>query len=209
MHVHTIHPGELGPGEIARWHEIQQASPWYGNPFLSPEFAIAVGRHRPDSRVGALMDGHQAAGVRLTALLWCMPMMGDDDRPWTARSRLRDRQYGTDANLAPRQGLYCWQRLRLDLPPLVLDLAGLRGSEMVADVGCGNGAYLTELARRGHAGPVLGMDLSAGMLRAARGRAPAAVLAAGDAAALPLRDAVSDLALAAHMLYHLPEPLDR
>jgi hypothetical protein len=31
------------------------------------------------------------------------------------------------------------------------------------DVGRGNGVYLAGLARRGHAGPVLGMDLSAGM----------------------------------------------
>jgi hypothetical protein len=42
--------------------------------------------------------------------------------------------------------------------------------------------YLAELARRRHAGPVLGVDLSAGVLRAARRRAPTAVLAAGDAA---------------------------
>ena len=49
-------------------------------------------------------------------------------------------QYRTDANLAARQSLYRWQRPRLDLPPLVLDLAGLRGSETVTDVGCANGA---------------------------------------------------------------------
>jgi SAM-dependent methyltransferase len=145
--------------------------------------------------------------VAVSGLLRFMPMIGDDDTPWTDRSLLRDVQYRTDANLAARQSLYSWQRPRLDLPPLVLDLAGLCGSEMVTDVGCGNGPYLAGLVRRGHAGPVLGMDLSAGMLRAARSRAPAAVLAAGDAAALPLRDAISDLTLAAHMLYHLPRPL--
>jgi trans-aconitate methyltransferase len=64
-----------------------------------------------------------------------------------------------------------WQHPRLDLPPLVLDLAGLRGSETITDAGCGNGAYLAELTRRGHAGQVLGIDLSAGMLYAARSRA--------------------------------------
>ena len=53
---------------------------------------------------------------------------------------------------------------------------------------------------------MLGIDLSVGMLHAARSRAPAAILAAGDAAALALRDAVSDVTLAAHMLYHLPQP---
>jgi SAM-dependent methyltransferase len=135
-----------------------------------------------------------------------MPMTGDDDRPWTSRPLLRGVQYRTDANLAARQSVYRWQHPRVDLPPLVLDLAGLSGSETITDAGCGNGAYLAELARRGHAGKVLGIDLSAGMLHAARSRAPAATLAAGDAAALPLRDAVTDVTLAAHMLYHLPQP---
>lgn len=135
-----------------------------------------------------------------------MLMTREDDRLWTDRSRLRNVQYRTDANLAARQSFYRWQHRRLDLPKLVLDLAALRGSETVADIGCGNGGYLAELGRRGHAGPVLGIDLSAGMLHAARSRAPAAILAAGDAAALPLRDEVSDLTLAMHMLYHLPRP---
>ena len=50
----------------------------------------------------------------------------------------------------------------------MLDLTTLRRGETVVDVGCGNGGYLTELARRAHAGRVLGVDLSAGMLEAAR-----------------------------------------
>jgi len=133
-------------------------------------------------------------------------MTGDDARLWTDRSWLRDVQYRTDANLAARQSLYAWQRPRLNLPPLVLGLAAPHGGETVADVGCGNGAYLAELARRRHAGPVLGVDLSAGMLQAARSRAPGASLIAGDAAALPLRDDTSDLTLAIHMLYHVGEP---
>lgn len=125
---------------------------------------------------------------------------------WTDRSCLRDLQYRTDANLAARQAIYAYQRPKLDLPPAVLGLVALRGDETVADVGCGNGAYLAELARRGHCGPVLGVDFSAGMLRAARSRAPRASLIAGDAGALPLRDDASRLTLAMHMLYHLPEP---
>jgi SAM-dependent methyltransferase len=132
--------------------------------------------------------------------------MSDDAQLWTDRSRLRDTQYRTDANLAARQSLYRFQQPRVDLPPLVLSLAAPNGSEAAADIGCGNGAYLAELTRRRHTGPMLGIDLSAGMLPAARSRAPYAILAAGDAAALPLRDGVSDLTLAAHMLYHLPQP---
>jgi SAM-dependent methyltransferase len=133
-------------------------------------------------------------------------MTRDDARQFTDRSWLKDVQYRTDANLAARQSIYAYQHPRLDLPVRVLGLAGLRGGETVADVGCGNGAYLAELARRGHTGPVLGLDLSAGMLGAARRRVPGARLAVADAAALPLRDDVTDLTLVLHMLYHVLEP---
>jgi SAM-dependent methyltransferase len=63
-----------------------------------------------------------------------------------------------------------------------------------------HGLYLAELARRGHAGPILGADMSPGMLRAARQRAEDAgpagpALLVADATALPLRDAAADLTL--------------
>jgi SAM-dependent methyltransferase len=130
----------------------------------------------------------------------------DPDALWVDRPWLVGTQYKTDANLAARQSIYVYQRPRHDITRLVIDLAGLAGGELIADVGCGNGAYLAELAGRGHAGPVLGLDLSPGMLRAARGRAPEAGLAVADAAALPLADEAVDVALAMHMLYHVPEP---
>lgn len=44
------------------------------------------------------------------------------------------------------------------------------------------------------------------MLAAAKGAAPGAGLAVGDAGALPLADGVAEVTLAAHMLYHVPEP---
>jgi SAM-dependent methyltransferase len=133
-------------------------------------------------------------------------MTGDDTPLLTERSYLQGVQYRTDANLAARQSIYAFGHPWLDLPLSVVDQAGLRGDETVVDVGCGNGAYLAELARRGHSGPVLGVDFSIGMLQAARGRAPEASLVAGDAAALPLRENASDVTLAMHMLYHVPEP---
>jgi SAM-dependent methyltransferase len=77
-------------------------------------------------------------------------------------------QYRTDANLAARQSIYAYQHPRIDLTARILDLAAPARGEVVADVGCGNGAYLAELARRGFAGRVIGADLSFGMLRAAR-----------------------------------------
>lgn len=133
-------------------------------------------------------------------------MASDSSQLWASRSCLQNVQYRTDVNLAARQSIYAYQRPLIDLPAVVLGLAALHGHETVADTGCGNGAYLAELARRGHAGPLLGVDLSAGMLHSARRRASHAGLVVGDAAALPLPDDACDLALAAHMLYHVPSP---
>jgi SAM-dependent methyltransferase len=142
---------------------------------------------------------------------------------WNDRAYLRGAQYKTDANLTARQSIYAYQQPRVDLPARVLDLAGPAPSDTIADVGCGNGIYLAELARRGLPGRVLGVDMSLGMLAAARQRLTTAgdlagpgpavgpvhvALACADATALPLRDGAADLTLAAHMLYHVPEPSD-
>jgi CelD/BcsL family acetyltransferase involved in cellulose biosynthesis len=55
-------PDELGPTEIAAWQSMQRATASLANPFLSPEFAIAVGRFRPAARVAVLYDGPFIAG---------------------------------------------------------------------------------------------------------------------------------------------------
>ena len=125
----------------------------------------------------------------------------------TGRTYLTRVQYRTDVNLAARQAIYAYQQPRIDLAKTVLDLAGVSGAEAIADIGCGNGAYLAELARRDYAGRVVGVDLSAGMLSAASGRAPDAALLVGDAAALPMADDAVDVAMAMHMLYHVPDRL--
>jgi SAM-dependent methyltransferase len=126
--------------------------------------------------------------------------------PWTDRGLLGG-QYRTDANLAARQSVYAFQRPRIDLPATVLSLARLEGTEIVADIGCGNGAYLAGLSQRDHGGRAIGVDLSAGMLKAARGTAPGAAVLCGDAARLPLGDSCADVVLAPHMLYHVPDPM--
>jgi SAM-dependent methyltransferase len=124
----------------------------------------------------------------------------------TDKSYLTAVQYQTDANLAARQSIYAFQQPKIDLVASVLGLAGLAGSETVADVGCGNGIYLAGLARRGHTGRLVGVDLSPGMLAVTRAAVPGASLVVGDAAALPLADGAADATLAPHMLYHVPDP---
>ena len=129
---------------------------------------------------------------------------------WSDRVFLRDVQYQSDANLAARQSIYAYQRPPIDLPARVLELVDtsvLSPADVIADIGCGNGRYLAELARRGVRGQLIGADLSVGMLRAARSRAAAAGLIAADASRLPFRDGIAGLTLANHMLYHVPDPL--
>jgi CelD/BcsL family acetyltransferase involved in cellulose biosynthesis len=58
-----MRPCELGPAEIATWQAMQRATPSLANPFLSPEFAVAVGRFRPDTpNVAVLTDGPSITG---------------------------------------------------------------------------------------------------------------------------------------------------
>lgn len=113
---------------------------------------------------------------------------------------LRD-QYADSGRLSARQSLWAL-RTGPALYPTVLDLAELGGTEIVVDVGCGNRAYLAELRRSGHRGPVLGLDLSEGMARRSRGHAPTAM---ADAQALPLAAGRVDVVLSMHMLYHVPD----
>lgn len=113
---------------------------------------------------------------------------------------LRD-QYADDVRLSARQSLWR-QRTGPSLYQKVLSLAALTGTEVVVDVGCGNGRYLAELERRGHTGTVLGFDLSPAMARLGGAHAPTVV---ADAQALPLRAGGADVALSMHMLYHVPD----
>ncbi|HUN33867.1 MAG TPA: GNAT family N-acetyltransferase [Trebonia sp.] len=62
MRVSLMHPCELGRSEIAAWHAMQRATPSLAHPFLSPEFAMAVGHFRPGARVAVLMDGQRVCG---------------------------------------------------------------------------------------------------------------------------------------------------
>jgi len=62
VQVSLIHPGELGPAEITAWHRMQRSTPSIDNPFLAPEFAMAVGLFRPGARVAVLTEGQSSIG---------------------------------------------------------------------------------------------------------------------------------------------------
>lgn len=120
----------------------------------------------------------------------------------TDRNLLRDRQYADAGNLSARQSLWAHRPGRTR-PAIWLDALALDGTETILDVGCGNGAYLGELRRRGHTGRLLGADLSPGMAAVASETGAGVVVA--DATRLPVATGAVDLALAMHMLYHVPD----
>lgn len=108
-------------------------------------------------------------------------------------------QYIDPARLSARQGIWSFRRPALDFVTWALGQVGLRGDELVLDVGCGNGHYLRALIDGGHEGLLVGLDISAGMLAAVP---PRVGRLSADAQALPFADSRADLTLAMHMLYH-------
>jgi CelD/BcsL family acetyltransferase involved in cellulose biosynthesis len=62
VRVVLCRPADLGPAEISRWRQLQREDPRQANPFLAPEFAIVLARHRPDTWVAVLEDGSGIVG---------------------------------------------------------------------------------------------------------------------------------------------------
>ncbi|MEV8365019.1 GNAT family N-acetyltransferase [Streptomyces niveus] len=52
--IRVVRPGELDAGEIERWRELRALSGAPANPFMEPEFSLAVGRVRPGARVAVI-----------------------------------------------------------------------------------------------------------------------------------------------------------
>lgn len=83
--------------------------------------------------------------------------------------------------------------------------AGLAPGKRLLDVATGTGLVAREgVAILGRADDVIGLDLSAGMLRQARGNLPVALVQA-RAEALPLADASVDLVSMGYALRHVPD----
>jgi CelD/BcsL family acetyltransferase involved in cellulose biosynthesis len=102
VRVSLIHPSDLGESEVAAWHAMQRATPALHNPYLSPEFAMAVGRFRPEARVAVLTEGRSIAGffpferrrlgIGVPICGWLTPCQGVIHAPeaeWNPRQLLR------------------------------------------------------------------------------------------------------------------------
>ena len=99
---------------------------------------------------------------------------------------------------------YSTEELRSVISPLLAEtIDGLRGDELVLDVGCGAGRVLGYMARRGVR--CAGVDLSRESVRRATARCgrPGTV---GDNLRLPLRDGVADLVISDGVAHHTGDP---
>jgi Methyltransferase domain len=98
-------------------------------------------------------------------------------------------------------------RLKADHGVELCRRAGLRPATLV-EIGCGDGALLEELGRRGLAPVLDGFELSAPAAALARGRTipGARRIEAYDGAHVPAPDGAYDLAVLSHVLEHVPEP---
>jgi SAM-dependent methyltransferase len=89
----------------------------------------------------------------------------------------------------------------------VIALAG-RPGRRVADIGCGTGQLLAELATAWPASELVGVDFAASRLRTTAAAAPPATLVDADLGApLPFGDGVFDTIFCTEVLEHLKNPL--
>jgi SAM-dependent methyltransferase len=91
------------------------------------------------------------------------------------------------------------------LTDATLELVPLDGRSLL-DVGCGDGTYTADLARRGSAAPVVGVDPSPRAVEVAARRHPELRFEVGDAGWLEATPERFDVAVARGVLHHADDP---
>ncbi|WP_217207439.1 GNAT family N-acetyltransferase [Streptomyces sp. AC550_RSS872] len=155
MDISVYRPGELSSADRAAWTSLQskahlQGSPELGNPFLAPEFALAIGRCRRGVRIAVVREGGEpaaffpfqrtAAGVGRAIGLGVSDAQGVVHRPgftWDARELLK------------ACGLAVWEFDHLVEGQTAFEAeASGRFPSPVMDVDQGYEAYLSQLRER-------------------------------------------------------------
>ncbi|MFG3286388.1 GNAT family N-acetyltransferase [Streptomyces sp. NPDC048111] len=57
--MRVVRPGDLSAGDLEVWRELRAKSQAPENPFMEPEFTLAVGRVRASARVAVVRDGDE------------------------------------------------------------------------------------------------------------------------------------------------------
>jgi SAM-dependent methyltransferase len=121
-------------------------------------------------------------------------------------------QIDYDAYYAPRPGGERWQGWRAlgahGKADHVLALLGAVGAhpEAVLEVGCGDGAVLSQLARRRHWERTTGVDVAQAAVEMAQAQPGVTEAVRIDGGSLPFADGAFPLVLASHVLEHLEVP---
>lgn len=150
MKVTVIHPSELGESEVTHWRRMQRDTPQLDNPFLSPEFTIAVGRVRRDARVAVLTDGGEIVGF-----LPFEKHPGGVGRPiagWLSQCQGLVYAPGLEVSaeeLLRGSGLHVWEfEFLAGHQPWFDGYATVRHEGILMDVGDGYDAYLKRLREK-------------------------------------------------------------
>jgi SAM-dependent methyltransferase len=88
-----------------------------------------------------------------------------------------------------------------------LCVAGGARPDRVVEVGCGDGALLSELSRRGFAELLDGFEITEAAVTIARQRREIHAIRAYDGERLPVADAQYDVGILSHVLEHVPDPV--
>jgi CelD/BcsL family acetyltransferase involved in cellulose biosynthesis len=62
VRISVVTPGELGASQTEAWREMRAGAEAPANPFMEPEFTLAVGRVRAPARVAVLRQGGEPVG---------------------------------------------------------------------------------------------------------------------------------------------------
>jgi CelD/BcsL family acetyltransferase involved in cellulose biosynthesis len=150
MKVSVIRPGELGEAEIAAWREMQRVQPHLANPFLSPDFTVAMGEVCAEARVAVVTESSgpvgffpfelNSGGVGTALGGWVSLSQGVVYRPGAE----------FDAETLLRAcGLNVWEfGCMVDEQPWFQPFETLRQEAVVLDFTGGYSAYLDELRKR-------------------------------------------------------------
>ncbi|WP_371478212.1 GNAT family N-acetyltransferase [Kitasatospora sp. NBC_00315] len=155
MTTTTVRPDELTAAELAGWRQMQLRDDSLTSPFLSPEFALAVGRRRPAARVAVLCDGsgpaayfpfeRRALGIGKpigAGFCDCQGLVHRRGLDWDPVSLLAD------------CGLRVWEFDHLVAGQTAFEANGVhRAASPVIDVGDGYQAYAARLG--GHSAKLL------------------------------------------------------
>jgi SAM-dependent methyltransferase len=119
-----------------------------------------------------------------------------------------ERQYSAQGDDARRYG--DWRELcAAGKADHVVELIGALPSapRTIAEIGCGDGVLLSQVARRGVGETRHGFDISDRAVAYAADRPEVDEAHAFDGHALPVADATYDLGILSHVLEHVPDPL--